>query len=106
MTNPLLVEAAEELFVPVLVYNNKKGEDAKLLKHFKEPSWNNPVIRFLNENERDLTPRKELVLSTPATAARMVDSLQNTDTEAPAWLNALAVPTKAAKLEKATFSMY
>lgn len=105
MTNPLLVEAAEDLFVPVLVYNNKPN-DAKLLKHFKEPSWNNPVIRYLDGHERDLTPRKELVLSVAETASRMASSLAKADSEVPAWLNAVAAPTKMKQLEWATFSMY
>jgi len=105
MTNPLIVEAAEDLFVPVLVYNNKPG-DAKLLKHFKEPTWNNPVIRYLDGKERDLTPRKELVLSVPETASRMVSSLQKSDHEVPVWLEGLAAPMKQKQLEWATFSMY
>ena len=106
MTNPLIVEAAEELFVPVLIYNNKQGKDASLLKHFGEPSWNNPVIRYMDHREKDLTKRKELVLTVPETASRMANSLRESDTEVPAWLDALAVPTKAKNLEQATFAMY
>ena len=105
MTNPLIVEAAEDLFVPVLVYNNKSS-DEKLLKHFKEPSWNNPVIRYLNSDEKDLTPRKELVLTVAETAKRMTDSIRSMEKDVPAWLDALAVPTKARQLQRATFSMY
>lgn len=106
MTNPLIVEAAEDLFVPVLVYNNKKGNDEKVLKHFNEPSWNNPVIRYMDHRERDLTARKELVLTVPETANRMVQSLQRIEANVPAWLQSLAVPTKAKQLERATFAMY
>ncbi len=106
MTNPLLVEAIEEQFVPVLVYNNRKGGDAELLKHFNEPSWNNPVIRYLNDQEKDLTPRKELVLSVPETAKRMIDSLLAAKIEIPAWLTAVAVPSRQNQFEKATFAMY
>lgn len=106
MTNPLIVEAAEELFVPVLIYNNKKGNDEMLLKHFKEPSWNNPVIRYMNHQEQDLVPRKELVLTAAETASRMAASLRKNDTEIPTWLEAIAVPAKAKQLHKATFSMY
>lgn len=106
LTNPLIVEAAEELFVPVLIYNNKRGNDEKLLKHFKEPSWNNPVIRYLDSSEKDLVPRKELVLTAAETANRMASSLRQHNAEVPAWLQAIAVPTKARKLQQATFSMY
>ena len=106
MTNPLLVEAIEEQFVPVLVYNNQKGDDAKLLKHFDEPAWNNPVIRYLNASEKDHVPRKELVLSAPETASRMADSLRNANNEVPSWLKAVAVPTRKNQFAKATFAMY
>jgi hypothetical protein len=102
----LIVEAAEDLFVPVLVYNNKKGDDEKLLKHFNEPSWNNPVIRYLNDKEEDLTPRKELVLTVPETASRMLGSLQRAGRDTPAWLEGLSIPTRARQMEQATFSMY
>lgn len=105
MTHPLLVEAAEELFVPVLVYNNK-ASDAKLLKHFKEPSWNNPIVRYMNAQEQDLTPRKDLVLTVPETASRMASSLEKAGSEVPAWLNAVAAPTKLKNLKLATFAMY
>ena len=100
-----MVEAIEDQFVPVLVYNNK-AEDAKLLKHFQEPSWNNPVVRYLDSNEKDLTPRKELVLTVPETASRMADSLRNAQLDVPSWLTALAVPTRARQFEQATFAMY
>ena len=43
-----MVEAIEDAFVPVVVFNNKGGKDAQLLKRFNEPSWNNPVVRFLD----------------------------------------------------------
>ena len=49
LTNPSLVEAVENEFFPVLVYNNRKGGmDEKHLKRFQEPAWNYQVIRFLN----------------------------------------------------------
>lgn len=105
MSNPLLVEAAEELFVPVLVYNNKSS-DAKLLKHFKEPSWNNPIVRYMNAQEQDLIPRKDLVLTVPETASRMAGSLEKAGKKVPAWLNSVAAPTKLDNLKLATFAMY
>jgi hypothetical protein len=100
------VEAAEDHFVPVLIYNNKKGNDEKLLKRFEEPSWNNPVIRYVNSDETDLVPRKELVLTAAETASRMSAALRKHNASVPEWLDALAVPTKAEDLQLATFSMY
>ena len=34
------------------------------LKKYREPSWNFPVVRFLDEKGHDLIPRKDKVYST------------------------------------------
>lgn len=52
-----MVEAIQTLFVPVAIYNNFKGEDERVLKYFKEPSWNNPVVRIINVEQQELTSR-------------------------------------------------
>lgn len=57
LSNPLIVDAIEQEFIPLCIYNNKDGEDAKVLKKFNEPSWNNPVVRIINSDEKDLTIR-------------------------------------------------
>lgn len=46
LSDPLLVEAIETLFVPLCIYNNKSGADAKVLELYNEASWNNPVLRI------------------------------------------------------------
>ena len=51
------VEVASSDFVAVAIYNNVPGDDEKVLKKFKEPAWNNPVVRFLDTSEKDLIPR-------------------------------------------------
>ena len=76
MSNPIVVEAIEDLFVPVLVYNNRKGQDKKMLDQFDEPSWNNPVVRYLDAGGDDLIARKDGVWSTAGTARRMRDALK------------------------------
>lgn len=106
MTHPLLVEAIEDLFVPLLVFNNKQGTDAQLLKKYNEPSWNNPVIRYLDSSDKDLIPRKDLVLTVEDTAHRMSVALKNAKREVPAYLAAVAAPQKRNELETATFAMY
>lgn len=57
LSHPLLVDAIENEFVPLCIYNNKEGEDAKVLKKFNEPAWNNPVVRIINGDETELTIR-------------------------------------------------
>ncbi|XAL99693.1 hypothetical protein OT109_19205 [Phycisphaeraceae bacterium D3-23] len=43
MSHPLIVEAAEDLFVPVAIHNNKDGHDGEVRERFDEPAWNYPV---------------------------------------------------------------
>ncbi len=57
LSDPLLVEAIEDQFIPLAIYNNEGGEDRKVLDHFGEPSWNNPVVRIIDQDERMLAPR-------------------------------------------------
>jgi len=57
LTNPLMVEAIENEFVPLVIFNNNTGEDAKILAKFNEPSWNNPVIRIIDNKGNDIIDR-------------------------------------------------
>ena len=91
LTNPSLVEAIENEFLPVLVYNNRKGGmDEKHLKRFQEPAWNYQVIRFLNAEGRDVIPRKDRIWTTSGVASRMVEALIATNRGVPEYLKALA----------------
>ncbi|MDB2685704.1 hypothetical protein N9Y42_00650 [Mariniblastus sp.] len=97
-----MVEAIEDLFVPVLVYNNKSS-DAATLKKFGEPSWNNPVVRFLNSDEKDVISRQSGVYSVGPMATRMVAALKAAKREVPTYLSDLAMSDR--KLATATFAM-
>ena len=58
LSDPLMVDIIENFFVPLCIFNNHKGEDAKVLKKYGEPSWNNPVVRIIDHsNEKDITKR-------------------------------------------------
>lgn len=98
-----MVEAIEDLFVPVLIYNNKPS-DAALLKKFNEPSWNNPIVRFLDSTGKDVIKRQNRVWDVSPMAARMVAALQAANQEVPRYLSDLAVDRS--KLENATFAMH
>ncbi len=105
-----MVEAIEELFVPVLVFNNKPDDEA-ILKLFGEPAWNNPVVRFLNSGGQDLIERKDDVWQTPALAQRLVASLEAANRGVPEYVKLVAAdanlaPDAASKLGKATFAMH
>jgi len=91
LTNPQLVRAIEEEFIPILVYNNRSsGMDRKLLQRYREPAWNFQVIRFLNASGRDIIPRKDRVWTTRGVAQRMVKTLQVLGRPAPDYLADLA----------------
>ena len=104
MSHPLLVEAIESEFVPLLIHNNAGGKDAKILKQFNEPSWNNPVVRYLNSAGNDLIPRKDGVWDTGATTARIIDALRAAKRPVPEYLKLVASETKG-RSEIATFAM-
>ena len=101
------MEAIEDLFHPVLVYNNREGKDAQLLKHFDEPAWNNPVVRYLDSAENDLIERKDGVWTTTGTVERMIAALRVAKREIPNYLVALSNSGDADKtMETATFAMH
>ena len=107
LTHPLLVEAVEDEFIPVLVYNNRRaGMDAQLLKQYGEPSWNYQVIRFVDANERDLIPRRDRVWDIGSLAARMVEALKAADRAVPLYLSQLVVEHDTNNLQTALFGMY
>ena len=62
-------------FLPLLVQNNTGGADAKVLKLYEEPSWNNPVVRFIGADGKDLIARKDRVYSAIAIEKRMKEAL-------------------------------
>lgn len=57
LSNPLMVEAIEQYFVPLAIFNNKGGEDALILSKYNEPSWNNPVVRIVDQQGQNVVPR-------------------------------------------------
>lgn len=91
LTNPFLVQAIEEEFIPMLVYNNRSsGMDAELLERYGEPSWNYQVIRFLDAQGRDVIPRRDRVWTTSGVTKRMMEALMAVDRPVPEYLMDLA----------------
>lgn len=54
LSDKLIVEAIEDNFVPVAVFNNKGGKDKEVLNLYQEPSWNNPVMRISLPNGKTI----------------------------------------------------
>lgn len=108
MTHPLIIEAAETLFVPVAIYNNVGGHDRKILDSFNEPSWNNPVVRIITPEGKSLTPRLNGDYTRLGLVNTMVTALKNNNMEVPQYLEILQKELSANKTGKdnAVFSMY
>jgi hypothetical protein len=106
LSHPLLVEAIEDAFVPLAIHNNKPGRDEKILKRFGEPSWNNPVVRLINDEGADLIPRQDGIYDTGRLASRMATALRKADRPVPGYLTRLAAEQSPGLRAKATFAMY
>jgi hypothetical protein len=55
--HPMMVEVIQNEFIPLAIYNNKGGHDAEILERYREPSWNNPVVRIVDQNGSNLVNR-------------------------------------------------
>lgn len=108
LSHPIIVDAIETLFVPLAIYNNNKGEDERILEKFDEPSWNNPVVRIINYDEKEIAPRLNNDFTPSGLTESMLYALRNINKETPPYLELLYDQLIAdhASLEQATFSMY
>jgi len=104
LSHPLVVEAIETAFVPVAVFNNRPGADARVLARFGEPAWNNPVVRFLDPGGRDWIPRRDRVYHTFQLAARMRDALHAAGRDVPPYLSWVLDEATLADAARATFA--
>ena len=105
LSHPLLVEAIETEFEPVFVYNNKSGKDAEILRRYGEPSWNNPVVRFLDQDGNDLLPRRAGLWTPYEIGTRMVTALQHQQQPVPTYLHAALDELRPRRERRATFAM-
>ncbi len=108
LSHPLVVEAIETRFVPVVIYNNVKGDDEKTLKLFDEPASNNPVIRILDASGESLAPRLADDYSISGVVSRMMAALDATHGGIPPYLELLNEQELAQRVgvERATFSVH
>ena len=105
MSHPLIVEAVETEFTPLLIHNNKGGRDAEAMQRFGEPAWNYQVVRFLNSQAEDIIPRKDRVWDTTGIAERMIAALTQAKRPVPGYLTLLAAENSP-RLKQAVFAMY
>jgi hypothetical protein len=105
LSDPLVVDAIENEFTPLLIHNNTGGEDAAILKRYNEPAWNYQVVRFLDFKGKDLIPRKDRVWSTGPLVDRMLLALGKAKPPVPRYLSLLQAE-HSTTLKSAAFSMY
>lgn len=107
LSHPLLVEAIETLFVPLAIHNNKQGEDARVLKSFGEPSWNNPVVRIVNKEKKDIVARLGSNYSKAGLIQTMIAALEASENEVPYYLRLLndEFTAQQSETETATVAM-
>lgn len=108
LSHPLIVDAAETLFVPVAVYNNVKGRDERTLKFFEEPAWNNPVVRIVTHDRRPLVSRVADDYTVRGIATAMVEALHKSHRDVPQYLELLVeeLNARSGGLQTATFVMH
>ena len=106
LTHPLIVEAAETLFTPVAVYNNVGGADRKVLQKYREPTWNNPVVRIVDADEKALAPRLAGRYDQLSLVAAMQTALKRHGRPVPKYLDLLAEELGASKTETALLAMH
>ena len=105
LSHPLIVEAVETEFVPLAIYNNLGGPDRKVLKAFREPSWNNPVVRFIDAGGTALAPRLAGDYSRRGLVDRIAQALHKSGRPLPGYLSVLQEELKPAARQTAHFSM-
>jgi copper chaperone CopZ/thioredoxin-related protein len=106
LSNPLIVEAIETHFIPLCIYNNKSGKDAQVLKKYKEPSWNNPVVRIVDKKGKDIIPRLGSSYSPGYVTEGIVSALQQMGKPIPEYLNLLSSELNNYEPEELVLSMY
>jgi len=109
LSNPLLVEAIEDQFVPLVIHNNKGGKDREVLNKYKEPTWNNPVVRIVDADGKDLVKRVARNYSATGLYNAMEQALEETYRPVPEYIQLLGEElqaTKSRSLKEKYFSMY
>ncbi|MCH5598918.1 thioredoxin family protein [Niabella ginsengisoli] len=89
LSYPLFVEAIENEFIPLAIYNNVAGEDKKVLEKFNERAWNNPVVRFIDKNGADLVPKLDFSLNPLALYEKMRNAILISSKQVPRYVELL-----------------
>jgi hypothetical protein len=107
LSHPLVAEAIETHFVPLAIFNNRGGDDLAVLSKFKEPTWNNPVVRIVDKNEKPLAKRLAGDYSIAGTTGTMIHALEQSHIPVPEYLQLVHEENSPYLIpETAVFSTY
>lgn len=108
LSHPLIVEAIESHFVPLCIYNNEGGADAKVLKRYHEPAWNNPVVRIVGPDGADVANRLSGDYSALGLLKMMMEATNFRGETIPAYWSLLReeLQAKSSGTASVTMSMY
>lgn len=106
LSHPFIVEAIENEFVPLAIFNNEKGEDAKILKKYNEPTWNNPVVRIVNAEGENIIDRLSGNYSAYGLALQMSLALRQSGQGLPSYLKLLTEELEPTELAISYYQMY
>jgi len=106
LSHPLLVEAIERHFVPLLIHNNKGGYDAEILQRYREPAWNYQVVRFLDSQGKDIISRKDKIWNIASQSKRMIAALAQSKMEVPLYLQSIAQTSNISTYQTAAFAQH
>lgn len=106
LSHPLIVDAIENEFVPLAIYNNVGGHDKKVLEKYGEPTWNNPVVRMIDQSGRNIMERMSGNYTAAGLVSQMCLALKASGRGVPIYLDILKQELSAAQTEIAYYQMY
>lgn len=105
LSHPLIVEVIENEFIPLAIFNNKGGKDAEILKRYNEPSWNNPVVRIVDAEGKNIVERLSREYSGKGIVQSMISSMEKNAQNIPEYLSLLEDEFSSTQKEK-VYQMY
>lgn len=88
------------------IRNNVEGYEREVLERYDEPTWNNPVVRFVDGDGADVLPRKDRVWTYGGLIGRMASALAAAERSVPDWLATVSQETASGDVETCHFAMF
>ncbi len=106
LSHPLMVDVIQHYFVPLAIFNNKGGPDKKILELYKEPTWNNPVVRIVDQKGENLVKRLAGQYDAYSLTGYMIDALNAIGQKTPQNLLLLSDILLSKADSEISFAMY